>query len=245
MHRLSAVQEFLGKKKAFYVSSVRERPSDGALMLYVSRELIGAKVSNGITSWRQLRNIQKSIEHKFSCGTEVITFTDEAHQVLEAGLFKAINQKFNGAVVSLFLSFVEPLKTRVFIEVAALHDKMQREMRNFLVETLAKTEVEIEEIEWFDSPLSLPNSIALLRTLKTSQPVTLNGFASIVQKSFPAASKDWLSHRLDYLRKKELVLRQKDATYVLTTSALRLTPAGTRRASSDIDRALALGRRRW
>jgi len=41
-------------------------------------------------------------------------------------------------------------------------------------------------------------------------------------------------------------MRQKSTgTYVLTDSALGVVPAGARYTSSDIDRALALGRRKW
>ena len=242
---LSAIQDFLRKRKATYVTTARERPSDGSLMLYVPKELVGEKVTGELTSLRQLQNLKKAIQRKFGYKAEVIFFTDDTHQVIEAGLFKSLNQKFNGAVVSIFLSFSQPLKVRVFIEVASLDEELQNEVGQFLVETLSKTDIVVEAIDWLDSPLALPSPLAMLRMLKTCQPISLEALLSILQADFPAVSDEWLRHRLDYLRKKQLVLRQQDKTYVLSGLALRVTPAGTRRASSDIDRALALGRRKW
>lgn len=91
-----------------------------------------------------------------------------------------------------------------------------------------------------------PHPFYLIRLIKIHQPVGLTAFLSILQSmdGFADFSQSHLSRELDRLRKRGLILRLTDANYVLSEKGLHFVP-DIRRKPSDVERALALGRRAW
>jgi hypothetical protein len=67
-----------------------------------------------------------------------------------------------------------------------------------------------------------------------------------LSKDYPALRIDGLNKQLDKLIKKKFLIRERDTeTYVMTALGLNLLPQIASRNSSDIVRALDLGRRKW
>ncbi len=246
MINIEGIKEYLESQKRAFISDVRLRPSDESIMLYVSQHRVASKAKPGVTSARQLNNIKKGLAGKYSRKVEVILVQDDAQQALESGFYQILNRKFNDQIVSLYISFRDESVVDAFIEVSILTGQLQCEISEHFKTVLEDAELRLGTIQWLSSPSELPTLPALLRALKTLQPVNLYRLTIIIQKSYKSVSDKWLSHKLDQLRKKGLVIWQKDSeTYVLTDKALGYIPAGTRRTSSDIERALALGRRKW
>lgn len=243
---IDEIKSYLANEKKTYVADVRIHPSDETVMLYVSQDRISSKVHPGLASLRQLNNLKKDITQKFSRNAEVILFQNDAQKELESGFYQILNRKFDGQIISLYISFRDKSVVDGFIEVANLSEQLQIEITGHLNSVLKNTELQLGSLYWLDSPADFPTIIALLRVIKVLQPVSIKELIVEVQKDYSSVSEGWLNHKLDFLRKKGLIFRQKiNNTYVLSGEALRDIPAGARRNSSDIERALALGRKKW
>lgn len=243
---IEEIKSYLASKKNTYVTDVRIRSSDETIMLYVSQERLSPKVKLGLTSPRQLNNLKKDITQKFLSNAEVIIFQNDEQKDLESGFYQILNRKFDEQIISLYISFREKSVVDGFIEVANLSEQLQTEITKHFNIVLKNTELSLGSLYWLDSPADFPTIIALLRILKVLQPVSIKELVVEVQKNYSSVSDEWLNHKLDLLRKKGLIFRQKISnTYVLSGEALKVVPAGARRTSSDIERALALGRKKW
>lgn len=246
MLNIEGIKSYLVSKKKNYVTDVRIRSSDETIMLYVSQDRISSKVKSGLTSFRQLNNLKKAITQKFSRNAEVILFQNDAQKELESGFYQILSRKFDGQIISLYISFRDKFVVDGFIEVANLTAQLQTEISEHFNSILKDAELQLGSLYWLDSPADFPTIVALLRVLKVLQPVSLKELTVEIQKDYGSVSDKWLNHKLDQLRKKGFILRQKiNSTYVLSGDALRVIPAGARRTSSDIERALALGRKKW
>lgn len=91
----------------------------------------------------------------------------------------------------------------------------------------------------------IPTPTAILRTLRLHAPASLADLStSLGQQDFSVPNQIWLSHSLDKLRKAGLVVRKQDGEYMLSLHALSILGTRKGRQSPDIERALALGRKR-
>jgi hypothetical protein len=131
------------------------------------------------------------------------------------------------------------------IEVSDLSDDLKESIQEYYLNRLSEVDLKSGVIHWVDSANDLPSLIWLLRFLKKNQPIKIKDFIEMTCVKYPSISEKWLNHKLDQLRKKDLVIREKSDTYCLAANGLNIVPAGSYSASSDIDRALALGRRKW
>lgn len=92
-----------------------------------------------------------------------------------------------------------------------------------------------------------PGRLTLLTTIKIGQPIAVEELhRRVIELGFGVDSVKWLSHQLDALRKDGLVLRSaEDSMYRLTQNGISVLPAAKGRTSTDVQRCLALARRRW
>ena len=245
MYEIDEVKEYLKEGERFFIDDVRYRSSDGVLLLYVPRELVADKVGKGKTSERQLKNIAKNVGEKFSTEVMVIYTLSKSHQELEAGLTEVLNLRFDNKVRTFFMSFQGDGIVESWIELSGLNEDLKNSVETFYRDTLDGTDHELGAIHWLASHDDLPTKLALLRIIKSHQPIDVASFLIRLQKEYMAVDEKWLKRALDQLRKKKLVHWQRPGEYVLTYVGLGAVPTGTRRSSSDIERALALGRKKW
>lgn len=239
------IQEYVKGQNVPFDLKVRLRPSDETIMLYVPQIRVGQKVENGLTSIRQLNNLKKHLFEKYAKPVEIILIQEESQQDLESGFFQILNRKHQDRIVSLYTSFRDGAVVDAFIEVSELGETLQQDIAANFENILKDAAFQLGSLQWLNSPSELPTLIVLLRSLKKLQPINLSNLTVEMQASYKSVTERWINHKLDQLRKKGLILRQHNELYVLTDNALRAIPATNRRTSSDIDRALALGRRRW
>lgn len=90
-----------------------------------------------------------------------------------------------------------------------------------------------------------PTLIAILRLIKIKQPINANDLLHDLIQTYEKTDIDWLNKKLDLLRKKKSLIRNADEKYVLTMKGLNSVPSGARSSSSDVERALELGKRKW
>jgi hypothetical protein len=228
-----------------YVIDVRIRAYDEAILLYIPRERVAPKVKNGFTSLRQIKNLQKHLGEHFSTAVDVIFVKSESHSDLEAGFFQLLNRRFNDRLKSIYISFSDENMIDSWIEVQGLDDLLKAKISEYFSELITGADLILGSIQWVGAKINLPSTPALLRLIKILQPVEAGDLAESLKENYDSVDEKWLTKTLDNLRRKGVLHWQKPGSYTLTAGSLAFVPAGTRRSSSDIDRALALGRRKW
>lgn len=245
LFKLDEVKEYLKEKKHDFIVDVRYRPSDDMILIYIPQEKIVEKARKGFISHRQLVFLEKQISSTHGKSVDIVVMQGEGHQELETGLYQILNRKFNDKIIALYISFVGERRVNAWIEIDKSIEGVREEIHGHLLNILGEANIELDAVSWVITQAELPSMFALLRKIKVHQPANLQELERILLQDYSSASDKWLNNKLDLLRKKGLVRREKNGCYVLSAMALTIIPAGTRYSSSDIERALALGKRKW
>lgn len=245
MFNIEGVREYIAKKNYHFIGEIRYRPTDEVILLYVPQEKIIEKAKAELTSRLQLESIRKNISDFFSKNTELIITQSEGHFELEAGFYQILNRKYDDRIVALYLSFSGENRVNIWLEVKDLSEEFEKDIQEYLHRALLEANINLDAISWVTSETELPTFASLLRELKLSQPIDLGKLFAQLSENYPSISNKWLNGKLDQLRKKGYLRRERNGCYVLTAMAIASVPAGAKYTSSDIGRALALGRKKW
>lgn len=94
------------------------------------------------------------------------------------------------------------------------------------------------------SEVNIPSETVCVNTIRTKAPVSSKEVINeLRQKGFEVPSEKWLSPILDRLRKRGLIYRQSNGSFVMTVMGLKVLGSGKNRRSPDVARALDLARR--
>ncbi|MEQ1853959.1 MAG: hypothetical protein ABMA01_20500 [Chthoniobacteraceae bacterium] len=245
---LIRLKEFISDRGIDFVSDFqanRTPPIDFALS--VSRDRIAATAGKGQISRRQMKEIQSSVKRELGLDIEWLVTPSERTSTMEAALRELLDGKFPGAINSVLISASKSPPVSVWIERNQLHDKVpDLEAVQKVVEQFLKLYDITGSVVSDDDGADVPSNPLILRKLKVHAPATVETLAKLLQAAGSnIPDRRWLQRALDRLRKQGLVTRSKLGEYCLTETALAVVPHGGNRASSDVERALALGRRKW
>ncbi len=87
--------------------------------------------------------------------------------------------------------------------------------------------------------------LLVLKEIKTYQPLDYDAVLAKLRDLRVSFEEIDLKRMLDKLRKAKMIIRSHSGKYIVTEYALSLIPHGNRRNSSDIQRLLELGKRKW
>ncbi|MDO9317559.1 MAG: hypothetical protein Q7V56_05095 [Gammaproteobacteria bacterium] len=245
MHTVTEIVDILDSALKSMISEVRIRDSDGAIVLYLPENKVAEKVSPGFTSIRQLKNVERKLSKKFSKEVVVVFTLSSDHLEIESAIFTILKTKYPDRVLSLLFSADSEKKFNAWIEFIEPSDDLKRELESYLQSVFETIELSLGDITWISFNSDSPTVPFLLRLLKTVQPVSAEMLFIKLHIEYPGITERWLRNKLDQMRKKKLLVREQAGTYVLTYDALSTVPAGANRSSSDLNRALDLGRRKW
>ena len=244
---LNDLMIFLEEHGLSFISDVkanRSPPIDFAL--FVTADQVGNRAGKGRTSQRQMKFLQRSIKEHLGLEVEWIVMPSHQAAVLESALFELLDARYPGAVSTVIISSPTIRPVSVWIEPNAAVASWPGMS---VVATLIKEFLKLYAIE---SPIingdsrDLPAKPMILRTLKVYAPVRTGYLAEVLSAGgFTVPSSHWLQTKLDALRKQGLIVRSKEGEYALTELGLGVVPHGKNRLSSDIERALAFGKRKW
>jgi hypothetical protein len=248
--KLEQLSTFLERRKVTWVTDLRVRASDGVFLATVPTTAIASRASKGKTSPRQLRTLQRSIRDELGVHIEFLVAPSREHIQLEDALRSLVTKQGEGQIENCFLSVRDEKRADIWMELsrdsAFIGSDTKCTVEDLTQKLLSLYGLHVGRIDWGaqeEEPLS---TAAILRTVKTLAPIKIAGLhESLANNGFTVPSLDWLNKKLDLLRKHGAVTRHKDGSYVLTETGLGLVPHGAYRNSSDIERALALARRKW
>ncbi|PZP40264.1 MAG: hypothetical protein DI585_01430 [Pseudomonas fluorescens] len=105
-----------------------------------------------------------------------------------------------------------------------------------------------------DSEISLVNfletddrasKLKVMREIKIYQPITIEDLAMHLNARNIRLELAALKNMIDSLRKEGHIYRNSTGTYTLREAALKTVPHGPSKTSTDVARALELGKRKW
>jgi len=217
-------------------SAIRDAEGDGLYYVFVEvrRDARGRQEPSNTT----LDAIKALLEEKGALVDFVLT--DGAKRDAEAGLRATLLHSFGGAIRNSFLSS----ETReAFVWVVPKRQLSDTE----LDEIGAKAKVFLDDVGLKLGNITtttgenLPSKTRCMTMLRQVAPVTCSQLAELLrQREFVVPSDDWMTRRLDALRKAGLVVRMKSGFYAVSLQALKGLGTVKGRTSPDVSRLLAL-----
>jgi hypothetical protein len=240
------VSEFLRTSGLPFTPTARFNAVANTLILDIPIDLVAQSVEEGKTSRRQLAHLRGSLErdHKISV---LIAFRSSAQlNDIEAGLNGLLQRKFPGKVSNFVASFpnAAAVDASVFLS-EGIEAPLATEIQTFVNEYFTEAGFTTLSFNLIGNEKPKPSLAAILRSVKLLAPVELADLIrNLDTRGFSCPDERWLAAKLDVVRKRNLVVRSAAGKYVLTTEGLAVVPYSTSRTSSDVERMLALARRK-
>lgn len=242
------LKEFLAARGIDFVTDIqanRTPPIDFALS--IPGDHIASLSARGQISPRQMKLIQNAAKKEIGLQIEWIVTPSQKTSSMEAALQELLNSRFPESVSAVFFSPLKTAPVSVWLErnpkdesrpeLAALRAVVEQFLKLYDV-----TELLVMDGDTVDSP----TNPMIMRRLKVVAPATREQLADALRAAGSTIPDlRWLQSKLDALRKEGLIVRSKTGEYCLTELGLGVVPHGRNRSSSDVERALALGRRKW
>lgn len=246
---IKKIREFFEKRKINYFSDFTEKDK-GKVLATLPISKLGLRAEKGKLSKRQIHNFQRRVEVELGIEFEIFTFKEKEQEEIEVGLCGLLREIFKDNFIDCSLSFLAADEGDVWVRFKSSLTQStvipEREIRRRIADYFKVFGKTLKEVHFEGSFKESPSKMAILRQIKISEPVQINELKSqLVHLGFEGVSLSWLENKLDLLRKQEMLLRSKDRSYALTGLGLKIVPHGKYRTSSDIERVLALGRRKW
>ncbi len=192
---------------------------------------------------RAISSAKKEIEET---GQEIdFILVDHEQHDLEAGLRATLLHHYGDDVRNAFLS-IENSSAHIWIDQkrpidANLLSKIEDKSLIFL----EQVGVSLGEIST-TSDHNVPTKTACIRTIRQLAPVSFSMLTEQLKSAgFTIPSDNWLSRRLDSIRKSGQIIRLSTGDYALTLDGLKIQGTAKNRSSPDLKRMLALARRQF
>jgi len=240
------IDTFLKQREATFVSAFRVNELARTLLVEIPLDLVRSKAGRGVTSKRQLIYLKRGLEVRFGLTVLVSFRQSQELNNLEVGLNAVLHKKFAGIVLDSYLSFPQGDSALAWVFLAVQSESAtEHNIRDHVVNFLAQAGVTCGDVELVGPIKPEPSIAAMLRSIKKLAPVDLTTLeADIQRRGMQSSSMRWLASKLDWARKRGLVIRNTNGSYVLTASGLALVPHTRSRSSSDVERMLSLAKRR-
>jgi len=245
---IARLKEFLTAKGIDFVSDIqanRTPPIDFAL--FIPGDHIASLAGKGQISPRQMKLIQNAAKKEIGLQIEWVVTPGQKTSSVEAALQELLKGRFPNAVSAVFISSLKTAPVSVWIERnPKVESRPELAALRVVVEQFLKLYDVTELLVMDGDNVDSPTNPMIMRRLKVIAPATTEQLADALRAaSSTIPDLRWLQSKLDTLRKQGLVVRSKLGEYCLTELGLSVVPHSQNRTSSDIERALALGRRKW
>jgi hypothetical protein len=246
--KLERLQEYLSQRELDFVSDIKVSHGPGVdFAIFVSSDRVAKQAGKGCGSFRQMRMLQKSIRKELGIAVEWIVLPGDQAAVIETALREALNARYPNMFTAAYVSSPKMPPIYVWLEPKPQAKKPPEiGCLRVLCEDLFKVFGLGAPTLILGETEELPTNPTILRSLKIYSPALVEELAGHLRSSGSLVPHvRWLETKLDTLRRNGLVSRSSDGKYSLTELALSTVPYGRSRSSSDVERALALGRRKW
>ena len=167
---------------------------------------------------------------------------DGARQDIEAGARATVRYSFDKVIRNLFLSEDGTLARVWIVPKSRVSDDVMGRVENTLKIFLEGVGLRLESVN-LTGDENIPTKTACMRTIREYSPTESSRISAVLrEKGFTVPSDDWMSRRLDSLRKGGLVVRLKNGRYALSSAGLKGLGTTKNKSSPDVARMLDLAR---
>jgi hypothetical protein len=179
-----------------------------------------------------------------------VIVSGQQHDEIEAGLRALFTSRFPGIEADCFLSFLGPDSVEAWLNMTragvALAPSEYGAAEDVIKDFIRLFGLQVSQVHLPPPPKARPDLTAVLRSVKILAPALPAQIAAYLQdQGFDIPSEKWLGSQMDILRKREYLIYQANGSYLPTERGLSMVPSGTSRSSSDVHRALVLGKKVW
>lgn len=168
--------------------------------------------------------------------------TNEDFKEIESQVRANLLHRFGQYIRNSFLSTTDG-RSVLWLDVkVGLEEAVRSQIREHAVKLLDLYGVKLSDIA-LTKEENTPGKLVILSAVRRKSPIKLSSLSAyLAGQGFSVPSDDWLSRRLDNLRRTGFVVRQQSEAYSLTSHAITTLGTSRTRRSPDIARILALGR---
>ncbi|KNC24797.1 hypothetical protein FF38_06212, partial [Lucilia cuprina] len=195
--------------------------------------------------WKEIDNLQAKLKQEYNINSDLVLLDSEDLIKMSKGFEVLLKTTFPESIDKAEVYFLNAQKVSVTLKISdTIESTQKRTIETFLKTVLNSANIEIQVVHW--DQIELPSLIEILVTIKKLQPVKLEQTYVNLLEEYSSLHKSWLNKQLDKLIKKRFLVREQSTeTYALTAQGLSVLPKIANRNSSDIVRALDLGRKKW
>ncbi|MFA8391366.1 hypothetical protein ACEPUD_14785 [Burkholderia ubonensis] len=228
-----------------HVKSIRI--ADGTIFLSMDAQRVASSAhEQNQTSRRRLTYLSKVLNARFNMDVHIALSSDDANERVEALLRDTLTRAFPDIVTEVTVGTIEADQGVVWIDAEDVTSiERANEIRGAAQAVLDAVALPNCTIHIQAPVAQEPTIVAILVQAKIMSPTTVNELHTALAQNFWMPSERWLSTKLDTLRKKGFLLRDRDGRFQMTELGLLTVPHGRRASSTDVVRALRLSRRRW
>ncbi len=239
------IRQWFSDRKFTKHISVIDGSSDGEVIVFISASHVGQKISVDKTSRRQLSHLKRIAERELGLRVDFRITDDECEADIESGITALFHKAWQRSDVKVYLSVSLDKYADLWIDAPpmSIAGKVSTDINNTVKEYLENVGLVLHKIYLYGA--LVPYTAIVLRSVKVLQPTTAEEVEKyLAKRGFKKVPIRWIKSQLDRLRKKNLITWSNE-TYSITYAGLSSLPIIRGRSSSDIERALALGKRRW
>jgi len=243
LSKVDIFREFYNKFGMIKFNAVNEFTS--TVLMEVPTNKLKERAEKGFITRRQIENIKIKIKEKY--GTDVlVSFSESADKTgMEAGLLAILNANLKAKKIkSVSISFFNANDINIIVFCKGLESKEREKVERLSLQFLTSMKLTLKGVEYNDIVGVEPSLMVILRALKSTYPINLENLTShLIKQNYYIESIEWLSKKLDLMRKKDFLVRSPDGMYRLTHYGLEQVPVTRSRTSSDVERILTIAKR--
>lgn len=246
MSNCSDIETFLKERGATFVSAVRVNELARTLLVEIPLDTVRSSAGPGVTSKRQLGYLERALEARFGLNVLISYRQSQELNDLEVALKATLLKKFHATVSDCYLSFPQGDSALAWVFlVNQIESAVADNIRGYVINFLGQVGVRCLDVALIGTTKPEPSIAAIFRSVKKLAPVDLAKLeAEILRRDMQCPSSRWLASKLDWARKRGLIVRNTNGSYVLTAAGLAVVPHTRSRSSSDVERMLSLAKRR-
>jgi hypothetical protein len=229
-----------------FVPVARFNAATNTLILDIPADRVAQSAGAGKTSRRQLAHLRGSLERDHKMSVLIAFRSSQQLTEIELGLNGLLQRVFPGKVSSFVASFPNDTTADAYVFLGeGVDDALSAAMQELITAHLTDAGFSALSVHLLRSEKPKPTLAAILRSVKLLAPVKLSDLIRHLDiRGFSCPDERWLAAKLDVVRKRSLVVRSAAGKYALTTEGMAVVPYSKSRTSSDVERMLALARRK-
>ena len=244
------LQYLLKVRNYDFVNSVEKvTESEYDFFIIIEADSISDKsIPPSITSYYQMMRIKPEIEKKFDIKIKWIVKKGKTSELILSVIEKVIEDKYPNFFESIAISPIRFEPFWIYIEKKNNSDVKfnKKNIINDLKPVLDIYDIKEANIAIQDDVGRFPANPIIVMCIKVNAPINLKDISlKLINMGYEKATIDLLKPKIETLRKYGLVVWSKTGEYSLSLNGQQTFTYVNPKNSSDVLRALELGRRKW